>query len=401
MNRYREDRKYIFRPPKYSHVLAPFIYLLSDIFYLRLRDKIIDVNVVSGGEDVVEKYKSNASFLITPNHCDHSDPHVLMHLSRIYKIPIHFMAAKEIFDINKGLNGKILQRAGIFSIDREGTDLKAIKQAMKIVFNAKYPLVMFPEGEIYHLNEKLTDMNQGAAMIMLRTAKKMKKEKRTNGVFIFPTALKYTYIDDITPTFPQVLKRLEEKLLWKPQESLDLVERIYKFGEALLGIKEKEYLDRTLEGSLDVRLSTFREILISRMEIYYFQALQSGKHAERIRKLRGKIRSFLLYDKKPEKEMLEKYYNDLDILHFAFQLYSYPGQYLKEKASQERIAETLLKFEEDLFHEYKIKGRRSAEVYFCPAINLYEYLDLYKKDPKKAANEVTLKIESSIKSILE
>ena len=172
MNRYREDTKYVFSPPEYSPFWAKFVYLFNYFFFLKRRDKIVDIKVSKGWENTYEKYKNRDSLLITPNHSDHSDPHVLLHLSWKYKIPIHFMAAREIFEQSRGLSGKILQRVGVFSIDREGTDLKSIKEALRIVFKGTYPLVMFPEGEIYHLNEKLTPLNQGAATIMLRIAKK-------------------------------------------------------------------------------------------------------------------------------------------------------------------------------------------------------------------------------------
>ncbi len=86
------------------------------------------------------------------------------------------MSARETFEKGFGINGFILQRMGAFSVDREGSDIQAIKKAMSILQKGKYPLVMFPEGEIYHLNERLTPLNEGAATLALRVAKKMGKE---------------------------------------------------------------------------------------------------------------------------------------------------------------------------------------------------------------------------------
>ena len=400
MNRRRVQTKYVFKPPKYSRFLAPLIYLVSDVYYLRRVHKIVDVTIASGGLRLLELCQSGNSLLITPNHSDHADPHVLLHLNRAYKIPVHFVAAREVFEVNRGLNGKVLQRAGVFSIDREGSDVKAIKEAMRIVYEARCPLIMFPEGEIYHINEKLTPLNEGAASIMLKTAIRLKKEKKQIGCYIIPTAMQYTYIDDISSTFSDAMSTLEQHLLWAPQDHLDIVERIYKFGEALLALKQKELLNQTLEGTLPEQLNAFIEIIISEIEKKYFSKIGNGSHPERIRKARGKIRSLLLNnDNPPTTQIIESCYIDLDKLFFATQLYSYPGQYIREKPTDDRIAETILKFEEDVFGVYRIKGRRSARVIFCEPIDLYTYLDQHKTDSKSAVREVTTRIESAIQNV--
>ncbi|HCK71932.1 MAG TPA: glycerol acyltransferase, partial [Planctomycetaceae bacterium] len=52
---------------------------------------------------------------------------------------------------NQGKIGQwLLQKHGAFSIDREGTDMEAMKTAQNILQEKKYPLVIFPEGEVYH-----------------------------------------------------------------------------------------------------------------------------------------------------------------------------------------------------------------------------------------------------------
>ena len=289
MNRYREDTRYVFRPPKYSPVFAPVVYAISDVFFLRRRHKVVEVKVVSGGEEFLVRHGNGDSLLVAPNHSDHCDPHVLLHLGRKYSIPIHFMAAREIFEKKLGIHGSILQRAGVFSIDREGSDLKSIKEAMRILSQAGFPLVMFPEGEIYHMNERLTPLNEGAASLALRAARKMRKEKRGKSVFIVPTAIRYPYTEDISPTFPDRLSALERRITWQPQSHLDVVDRIYKFGEAVLALKEKEHLGRVLCGELAERLSEFREILIGEAEEEFFSEVRTENHPTRVRRRRAEV----------------------------------------------------------------------------------------------------------------
>lgn len=401
MNRYPETTPYIFRPPKYSRFWAPLIYAISDFFYLHRLHKIVDVTVCAGGQELLERIRKGDSVLITPNHSDHADPQVLLHLNRELKIPVHFVAARETFDVNRGFNGMVLQRAGVFSIDREGADIAALKEAMRIVYEGRYPLVMFPEGEIYHLNDQLTPLNQGAATIMLKTAAKLRKEGKQQGCWIIPTAIQYSYVDDISATFPTAMKRLEKHILWAPQEQLDIVARIYKFGEALLSLKEKELFDCTLSGPLPSRLEQFRELLIGGLEEKYFAKKDAkGGHPERIRKLRGKIRSILLDETPPPKETVNDCYRDLDKLFLAIQSFSYPGQYVRDGASMKRIAETIVKFEEDVFGEYTIKGNRKAQVTFCDPIDVFAYIDSQGKASKTAATELTNRMEAVIQAAL-
>ncbi len=344
---------------------------------------------------------SGDSLLITPNHSDHADPHVLIHLARQHGIPFHFIAAREVFEINYGINGRLLQFAGVFSIDREGADIAAIKEAMRIVHEARFPLVMFPEGEIYHLNEQLTSLNEGAATIMLKTAARLRKEGASKKCMIVPTAIQYRYVEDPTPVIREMLRELEEYLHWQPQSQLDLMERIYKFGEAVLTLKEQEFLGRQLSGSLVERLYQFREILISRVEQKYFNNTASGIHPERIRKTRGKIRSLLLAETPPPPEIKAEYYRDLDDLYLAVQLYSYPGQYVNQKPTPDRMAETVLKFEEDLLGRYRVRAQRQAMVTFCPPINLGDYLDDTGKPAGNATTVVTEQIAAALKAVLE
>ncbi len=397
MNRAKGEKKYVFKPPMYSPLIAPLIHWISDYYFLKHKYKVVKVDVRSGMKELKQRYKNGDSLLVTPNHSDHCDPHVFMHLSRKFNVPVNFMAAREIFERNKSMRGPLLQLAGVFSIDRDGSDLKAIKEAVHILCKAEYPLVMFPEGEIYHLNEKLTPLNEGAATLALMAARKVKKEKNEKSVLIVPTALRYVYSDDIASTFSSRMDRLERSILWKPQAHLDIVNRIYKFGEAALSLKEKEYLDRTLAGSLNVRLSEFREILISREEEQYFKEVSNGNHPVRIRKLRGKIRSILLDGDPPSDETVARCCRSLDNLYFAIQLYSYPGQYLKEKPSSGRIEETIHKFEEDAFEENVILGERRVEVTFCDPINMMDYLS----ESRSSAAEVTTLMETAIREVLE
>ena len=70
----------------------------------------------------------------------------------------------------------------------------------------------------------------------------------------------------------------------------------------------------------------------------------------------------------PEREV---WYNDLDDLFLVIQAFSYPGDYVAENPTIERVAETLDKFEEDLLRETAtIRGQRRATIVFGDPIEV-------------------------------
>ena len=58
--------------------------------------------------------------------------------------------------------------------------------------------------------------------------------------------------------------------------------------------------------------------------------------------------------------------SDMEDIFFVVQLFSYPGNYLRDQPTLERVAETLDKLEEDILHvDYpSVRGRRRAVVSF-------------------------------------
>ena len=87
----------------------------------------------------------------------------------------------------------------------------------------------------------------------------------------------------------------------------------------------------------------------------------------------------------------------LDDVQLVLQLYSYPGDYLSEKPTIERMAETVEKFEEDIYGAARPKGRRRAR---CA---LGEPIDLKAMTPtaaRTAAHDVTVQLEAAIQGLM-
>ena len=90
--------------------------------------------------------------------------------------------------------------------------------------------------------------------------------------------------------------------------------------------------------------------------------------------------------------------SDMEELFLAGQLYSYPGDYLANNPSFERLSETLDKLEEDVLgvKTASRRGTRSAVVRFGEPIVVSDYDDL-----RNAAAILTDSIQSRVQGMLD
>lgn len=99
--------------------------------------KIIYKLEITGEENIP---RDNRRLIICGNHRSNLDP---LFISIAFKRQVHWMAKKELFKF-KPL-GWFLTKLGAFPVDRHANDIKAIKNALKILKNEKV-LGIFPEG---------------------------------------------------------------------------------------------------------------------------------------------------------------------------------------------------------------------------------------------------------------
>src|SRR5574340_502447 len=85
--------------------------------------------------------------LITPNHSSHADCFAFYQAADALRRPFYVMVAWQNFVRDGRLKSLALRHHGAFSVNREGTDLKAFRQAVEILQSSPYPLVVFPEGD--------------------------------------------------------------------------------------------------------------------------------------------------------------------------------------------------------------------------------------------------------------
>lgn len=109
----------------------------------------------------IENFKDDKPIIISANHTHIFDPVILATLT---KRQIFFLSKKEIFE--KKLSAKFFTKLGVIPIDRENTDLKAIKSCFRVIRNGDL-LGIFPEGTRVKTID-INNMKKGVALIALK-----------------------------------------------------------------------------------------------------------------------------------------------------------------------------------------------------------------------------------------
>jgi len=346
---------------------------------------------VRGGEIVRRQVEQGHGVLITPNHAGHADCFSACEAADRVGLPFYYMIAWQVFQRAGWLTRLSLQHHGCFSVDREGTDLRAFRQAVEILKSRRNPLVVFPEGEVYHVNRRVTPFREGPAAMALLAARKGDRP-----VVCVPCSIVYTYVEDPMPNLLRLMDDLERAILWRPRPEATLQDRIYRLARGGLALKELEFLGATGEGSLPDRLARLIEGILGPLEERYHVEKAQLSVPERIKTLRQQAIK-RLDDLPPNDPQREAGGQDLDDLFTVVQLFSYPGNYVAEKPTVERMAETLDKFEEDILgvSTATIRDARKATVTFG------EPIPVSSDRGKGAAATLTRTLEQRVQEMLD
>lgn len=392
-----QDRPYRFRPPTPRRWLTPLLCWLNRAWYLGHAYRIRGIDC-KGIAAVVAAVEAGDAVLLAPNHADHADVHVMMEvLTRVGVFP-RFMGAREIFEVHP-LVSFALQSGGVFSVDRDGADIAAVKMALGILEEGKHPLVIYPEGEIYHHHEWLDPLHDGLASILLRVAKRLPEGRAAR---VFPVAFRFTCDSEVEATFAPRMAAIEKHLGWKPREDLPVVARLTRLGAGALALKETEFFGDATGGSIAERIAALRDRLLVDVEGRHgLETRKAPTVPERVRALRYRIRRALLDEENPpSEEVRRRLLDDIDRVHVAYQAYSYRSGYLEEDPTPSRISETLTKLEEDLLGRATYPAARRASVVFGEPINASELVRSGALPEKGGAVELTAVLEKKLGELL-
>lgn len=354
------------------------------------RAELVEHVELRGIEHLEAALAKDQGVLITPNHYTYADPYLLYEAADHVARPFYVMTAWQVFGTSPWIKQQVLRHHGGFSVDRDGIDHRSVRTASEILERRPYPLVIFPEGEMYRISDRIMPFYNGPARIALSAAKKSKRP-----IVVVPAALKYYYLDDPLPNLLTLMDQLENSVYWRPSPSRPLPDRIYRLGEAVLALKELEFIGRTSSGPFPERLVALATCVLQHVETRLNDA-SSGSLLARVKRLRS-LAVDRLETLKPGDPQRNTMTHVLDDLFLVVQLTCYPGDYVTENPTVERMAETIDKLEEDLLGVAfaKPRARRAAIVAFGPAISVVP-----QDNRREATSQLTGTLEASVRSLL-
>ena len=303
------------------------------------------------------------------------------------------MASWHLFMENR-MQAFVLRRAGAFSVYREGIDRQALQAAIGILEEGKRPLVIFPEGVITRTNDRLIAMMEGLSFVARSAAKK--RAATDKQVVVHPVAIRYHFHGDIDDALHTTLDDIENRLSWRPKRDANPVVRIRRVGEALLWLKEIEYLGSPQAGDMVDRLQHLIDRILVPMEDEW---LAGNKHTEktivgRVKQLRS--RDPTRHDRRQDHgQERARRWDQLADMYLAQQLGHYPPDYVRSNPHQERMLETIEKFEEDLTDRCRVYRPMSATVQVGEAIAVSP-----KRDRGTAEDPVMSQFERQLHELL-
>jgi 1-acyl-sn-glycerol-3-phosphate acyltransferase len=385
------DKPYV---PVLPHRGRLWPWLLS--FYLprllRRKYGVTRVEIVNG-ERLKQSIGAGHGILLAPNHCRDEDPMVMGMLAKAVGSPFFVMASWHVF-MNEWRQAFLMQRAGAFSIYREGIDRGALNTAIEILETAERPLVLFPEGVISRTNDQINDLLDGTALIARSAAKKRAKLSPPGKVVVHPIAIRYRFQGDAEKAVASVMEEIEARLTWRPQRDLAPLDRIYKVGTALLTLRELEHLGAPQPGDLAQRLPNLINALLNPLEDEW----TSGRHDDtvqaRVKRLRTAILPDLTKHEIDEAERTRRWRQLADV-YLAQQLFHYPPGYARSNPTPERLLETVERFEEDLTDKVRVHGPMHATITVGEAIEVSP-----TREERGGGDSLMHQIETQLKAML-
>jgi 1-acyl-sn-glycerol-3-phosphate acyltransferase len=319
---------------------------------------------VRGLEHLREAAGRDQGVIVTPNHAAHSDPFVMLRAGDALRRPFYYIVAWQSFLLLSPLARWVIRRHGAFSVDREGNDMLAFRQAIEIVRRGRHPLVMFAEGEVYHNSDQVTPFRPGAAAVALAALRRAHRP-----VACVPAAIRYRYVKDPTPELLPLVDAMERKLSLESRHSWPLAPRLARLADDVLARHERHFLGRVETGSFARRAAALTEAILRSLEERHGTPPDGTDIPERVTRLRrAAIRQ--KEGSPADGPAARQARGDLHDVNTAVQVYSYTNDYTSDDPPIERLAEIVDKFEEDLLGVTTARTRaaRRAVVRFGPAV---------------------------------
>lgn len=363
------------------------------------------VQVSDSDLDFLRGIPKGCGVTLASNHADETDPRVCIELSRRTDKRFISMCNREAFDESFGLAGWALQRLGHFSVERGAHDANAKVFAIDVIKQGQDVLVIFPEGEIFYLNEVVQPFHTGAIdLTMQAIVDRRRSENDPNWTAcIVPMAIKYHYDKSVEAALRDRIDKMETRLALDPSR-LSLPERLHAIQKALIVRREKIAgisLDGTVEDLQQEIIEARRKILAA-VEQKYHESFNAQKRTiDESWRLGAELREQI--EEQEDSRQIAELHRDLARLEEVAQLASWNSKYYEGTKSFDRMAEALMKLEREL---YRIKrplqlANRKVYVKMSEPLDLGPFVDEYMRDRRAVRKMLTDRLQQQVQRLLD
>ncbi len=349
-------------------------------------------------EQVREAQAKGERLMFVINHPTHSDPQVVTELHRRLRIDSCFMAAYDVF-LRSPVNAWVMQRMGNFSIDREGSDRKAMAAAIDVLKKGERALNIFPEGNVYLTNDRVASFLDGAAFIAL------KAQAALDGipVKIVPVSLKYTHLTTPRESVTQRMLDLgaRSEYVFPKGSTSDPISAVMGMGRHILTryLRAHGHGDEMAGGDVSVFdvLTGFAEKLVHGLEQGLEVSAAAGTGlSDRIVKIRSRLHQ-LRTDRTAAPDPSLDGLAEQAIL--ALRIHGYLTPYLTERPTIDRYDETVERIAED-FHSKAMPrtGPRRVMVRVHQPVEVSDFISSAGGNTREAISKITQQMQQTIQT---
>jgi 1-acyl-sn-glycerol-3-phosphate acyltransferase len=389
-----------FYPPRMNVLLVRMFQQFLPL-YARLRHRM---TVHMSAEDCATLAAfQDQRVLLLPNHPPYYDDWVSVFiLSARLRQSFYYLAAQERF---RGLEGKLIQRLGAYSIRRGLGDRPSVAMTRQLLMQPACKLVIFPEGGCSYQNDTVMPFRLGAIQIAFQSVSKLNRQRDPSpAIYAVPLCIKYQYTTDMALIIDQTLSKLERALSVRPQPEATLYERLRTVAEYILDGFERQHQLPAIDGverSLNERISRLRTYWVTSCEQRLGIPIVSDKPVrERVYKIQAAL-------EEQAEQLATQHFDAYDEMHqIATNLLNFDAiydGYVAASPTAERFLDTLIRLERYVFQvDYPPpKAHRRVSLQVAAPVNLQDYYHDYLGDRPGTIQQVTQQLQQSVQAKLD
>jgi 1-acyl-sn-glycerol-3-phosphate acyltransferase len=448
-----------FIPPAFNPLFLRFVHLLLPT-WIRTQTAINHIEA-ENVEVLVKLYREfqekKIRFLLAFRHPQTDDPFALVYmLSQIVPrvarqesitlesaIHAHFIYDRGIPLWAGGYVGWLASQLGGTPIQRGKADWTGLRSARDLFANGKFPMAAAPEGATNGLSEKMSPLEPGIAQMGFWCAEDLQKAGRTEQVLIVPVGIKYSYVDAPWSAIAQLLDELAvagglpvdttantqipdletlyPRLLTLAEHLLSLMEQFYTrfYHLKLSPMTEEVGVDRN--EALKLRLQALLNAALQIAE-QYFNLQSKGSLSDRCRRVEQAgwnyifredykdIKGLSAVERALGDRVAEEATARMWHMRLVESFVAVSGNYIREKPTVERFAETVLivwqmlaKIQGEKSFQRPKLGKQKVKITIGEPLSVTEMYPKYKENrlgAKQAVADLTNDLQQALENLI-